>query len=233
MRSVYIVKYHQNLHIELEIEWSIKLHFQSVIVNKKNKITTAKQRSIVSVSAPINAWSLMPKAVETKYELHKRAQLLLRRHERQHDERKIPYVRFRLGPTEMYGIPYKNLEEVMSVSDITHVPCTPKIIAGVVNYRGEILSLLDLKQLFHTQQVVSGEDITVIVVKSSGIRVGLVIDEIDSNDEYNPMDLAPAIASVGLSNIEYVQGIDQGKVTILNLDVMLADQALHVEKSIN
>jgi len=186
-----------------------------------------------SRAASTKAWSLMPQELEAKVELHKRAMLLARSNEQQSNEQTIPYVRFRLGPSELYGISYANLEEIMLVSDITQVPCTPPTIAGVINYRGELLTLIDLKQLFHTEQVEAGNETQVIVVKSDGVRVGIIIDEVDNNDEYNPAYLAPAITSAGVSNIAYVQGIHQGRITILNIGVLLADQALQVEKSVN
>jgi purine-binding chemotaxis protein CheW len=179
-----------------------------------------------------SSWLLMPQSDDEQRVLAARAQLLARKPEQRRQEARSQFVCFRLGASERYGVGYDYLEEIMTVMDITPVPCTPPIIAGVANYRGELLTLLDLKQVFYTGQGDGNAEMPVIVVKAGGVRVGLIVDEVDGNEEYAPAHLAPPLSSAGASNRIYVQGIHQGRVTILNIGALLADPALQVDESV-
>ena len=141
------------------------------------------------------------------------------------------YLRFRLGPSEWYGIPYDHLEEIIYAGNISRVPCTPAFVAGVVNRRGELLSVLDLQQFFRTRSVDRDEQARIIVVRSHGLRVGLLVDAVEGNERYDPAALTPPLLSDGVSNIDYVQGIYEGKVTLLDIAALLADPALTVNQS--
>ena len=192
-----------------------------------------KKSNTASADAPrINAWSLMPKTREAKKVLHERALLLATKSGQQHAQDATPYVRFRLGTSEQYGIAYAHLEEITQLSDITPVPCTPPAIAGVANYRGELLTLLDLKQFFRTEQTEHGSETSVIVVQAGDARVGLIVDEVEGNDEYEPDSLAPPLSSGGVTNMDYVQGIHHGRVTILNIVALLDDATLCVDEAV-
>lgn len=142
------------------------------------------------------------------------------------------FLRFRLGPSEWYGIPYNHLEEIIYANNIARVPCTPAFVAGVVNRHGELLPVLDLQQFFRTQSADRDEQARIVVVCSHGTKVGLLVDLVEGNEKYDPAALAAPIVSDGVSNIDYVQGIYQGKVTVLNIAALLADPALTVNQAI-
>ncbi len=139
------------------------------------------------------------------------------------------FLRFRLGDTEEYGIAYGHLDEILYVPTITSVPCTPAHIAGVVNRRGEMLTVMQLQPFFNTRDIAKGSEARIIVVSGQGMRVGILVDEVISNERYAPEQLAPALASAGVANLDYVKGIYGGRVTLLNMDALLADDALRVE----
>ena len=87
----------------------------------------------------------MPQSNEDKIVLEARANMFARNLDSdENDEQKMPYIRFRLGEVEEYGIPYGNAEEIMPLHAVTKVPCTPAHIYGVTNRRGQMLTVLDL-----------------------------------------------------------------------------------------
>lgn len=182
--------------------------------------------------AQASAWSLMPKGREAQAVLQQRARLLAASPEVQRAQASHRYMRFRLGPTELYGISYAHLAEVIRCVDITRVPCTPPAIAGVANYRGELLTLLDLKQFFRTDAAPRSADTPVIVVHAERALCGLVVDEVEGDAEYAADSLDPPLSSGGVSNLDHVLGVHRGRVTILNIAAMLADPALLINETV-
>jgi purine-binding chemotaxis protein CheW len=205
-----------------------------VMVTKHNSMSetvTSEDAAIAARTEP-SSWSLMPQSDDAQRVLQARAQLLARKPAQQKEEARSQFVCFRLGATERYGIAYDYLEEIMNAMDITPVPCTPPVIAGVSNYRGELLTLLDLKQFFPTGQSEGDGEMPVIVVKAGGVRVGLIVDAVDGNEAFVPAHLAPSLSSAGASNRVYVQGIHEGRVTLLNIGALLADPSLQIDESV-
>lgn len=177
-----------------------------------------------------SASALMPQDEETRKLLEERALAIARPAvQRQHESRN-QYLRFRLGAVELYGIPYQYLEELSYVGNLARVPCTPAFVSGVVNHRGELLTILDLKQFFRMQAIDMGDDARIIVVKHADVRVGLLVDAVDGNEEYQDSELFPPLSSEGVSNMEYVLGIHAGNVTLLNLKALLSDPALLINR---
>lgn len=175
-----------------------------------------------------SAWSLMPTDEVASRVLRERAAILAVLDDDQKNEERDQFLRFRLGPVECYGIPYDYLQELLYLGNLARVPCTPAFIAGVVNHRGELLTVLDLKQFFRIESVARTEEARIIVIQHGGVRAGLLVDGVDGNENYRPSDLAPPLGSEGVSNMEHVLGIHEGNVAMLNVIGLLADPALTV-----
>lgn len=175
------------------------------------------------------AWGFMPESSEAAQILRRRAELLARVDDTSGEMMLEPYIRFRLGPSELYGVVHSCLEEVIPLANVAHVPCTPSWVAGVTNYRGELLTVLDPKQFLHTDKGELGEHACILVLRVGRIRAGLSVDEVEGEGKYALSDLAPPLASAGVSNPDYIQGIHDGRITILNINALLADTALQVD----
>ena len=172
----------------------------------------------------------MPQDVESRKVLEARARAIAKPLSQQQHELRDQYLRFRLGAVERYGIPYAYLEELLYVGNLARVPCTPAFISGVVNHRGELLTILDLKQFFRMPAVAMSDEARIIVVKHDGMRTGLLVDSVDGNEAYQDAEVSPPLSSEGVSNMEYVLGIHDGSVTLLNLKALLGDPALRVHR---
>lgn len=141
-------------------------------------------------------------------------------------------VLFRLGATESYAIPYRHAVEILPPTPVRTVPCTPSHIAGVVNRRGELLTVLDPRQFFRTTPAESGDGQRILAVSDGRITVGLLVDELLGHERVDWEQLTPAIPSRGVSNIQYVRGIHRGSVTVMDVEALLADPALKVEEQV-
>lgn len=175
--------------------------------------------------------SLMPTGATAARVMDQRARHLSQPEERPTAELdRDLYIRFRLGPAEEYGIPYRWLEEILHLAPLARVPGVPAFIAGVMNRRGEMLTVLDLRRLFGIPASVEEAEPTVIVASAGGLTVGLLVDHLFGNAPYDPDRLNAALPSAGISNPAFVEGIDGGRVTILNLQALLADPVLRVAR---
>jgi purine-binding chemotaxis protein CheW len=180
-----------------------------------------------------SAHALMPASEKDQYILRQRAAAVAGEDEQDHDEEKFEdYLRFRLGSTEEYGIPYHYLDEVLYISSIARIPCTPAHIAGVINRRGEMLTVLDLQPFFQFKRDQEfDDDARVIVISGHNLKVGILADAVISNDQYDPEVLAPPLKSGGVMNLDYVDGICDGKVTMLNVQKLLVDSSIIVNEA--
>jgi len=84
-------------------------------------------------------------------------------------------VGFRVG-TETFGVPITCVHEIVRVPQITSVPDSPEFVEGVINLRGKIVSVVDLRKRFGETQIDAGKKNRVIVVESDGKLVGLIVD---------------------------------------------------------
>jgi len=142
----------------------------------------------------------------------------------------VAYIRFRLGSSEKYGIPFSQAEEIMPAGALASVPSTPEFIAGVISRSGEMLTILDLRAFFRTDRAEHGKDARIIVVHGAGLTVGLLVDDVEGNDYFDPERLATPLPSGGVSNMHYVKGIHRSSVTMLDLEALLSDQAIQVDE---
>jgi purine-binding chemotaxis protein CheW len=186
--------------------------------------TGSENQSIQSAAA------LMPRDDAARRVLEERARVFAMPVGEHQHELHNQYLRFRLGMVERYGIPYQYLEELLYVGNLARVPCTPSFVAGVVNHRGELLTIVNLKQFFRMPALAVGDEARIIVVRCNEMRIGLLVDEVDGNEEYLDSEISSPLSSEGVSNMEYVLGIHAGNVTILNIASLLGDPALRVNR---
>jgi purine-binding chemotaxis protein CheW len=99
------------------------------------------------------------------------------------------YLTFRLNE-EWYGLSVYQLVEVLPTPKITRVPSVPNHILGVMNFRGEVLSAIDLKKLFGLPQSKATKDPAIVVVEHAERQTGLLVDEIGDLIDLAPEDLS-------------------------------------------
>lgn len=84
-------------------------------------------------------------------------------------------VGFRVG-RETYGVPIRQVHEIVRVSEITAVPDAPACIEGVINLRGRIISILDLRKFFGAKETAAHKKNRILVVELADKMVGLIVD---------------------------------------------------------
>jgi purine-binding chemotaxis protein CheW len=89
--------------------------------------------------------------------------------------RELHIVGFQVG-RETYGVPIKSLHEIVRVPEITAVPDAPDYLEGVINLRGKIVSVMDLRKRFGEKQATLKKQNRILVVEHGGRLAGLIVD---------------------------------------------------------
>jgi purine-binding chemotaxis protein CheW len=134
--------------------------------------------------------------------------------------RELHIVGFQVG-RETYGVPITSLHEIVRVPEITAVPDAPDYLEGVINLRGKIVSVMDLRKRFGDKQATLTKRNRILVVEHSGKLAGLIVDsatevlKIASADVEAP----PAVFQEGGLNCVTGLGKIQGRRLIVLLDM--------------
>lgn len=98
---------------------------------------------------------------------------------KEQDKRSGKYLTFHLGPEE-FGIQVLKVREIMGVQDITEVPQTPDFVRGVINLRGKVIPVVDLRLKFGLQEKEYTQRTCIIVVNveagSLSLLMGIIVD---------------------------------------------------------
>jgi purine-binding chemotaxis protein CheW len=140
------------------------------------------------------------------------------------------YLTFALG-NEEYGLPVLKVREIIKVMDITQVPQVPDHVRGVINLRGRVIPVIDLRRKFGFETKENTDHTCIIVVEVTHLgMVGIVVDSVSEvlNIAGGDIDHAPDFG--GRVNTDYILGLAKVKGTVkilLDLDRVLdADTAI-------
>jgi purine-binding chemotaxis protein CheW len=134
---------------------------------------------------------------------------------------KVQVVSFHLG-TEEYGVDISQVQEIIRMVEITHVPRAPHFMEGVINLRGQLIPIIDLRTRFAMPRAEHTKSTRIVVTEIGNKRVGIVVDSVSEvlNIPIEQVEEAPdMIAGIGT---EYIQGV--GKVNdrlIILLDLTM------------
>lgn len=138
------------------------------------------------------------------------------------------YLTFRLDGLD-YGIPIHQVQEIRGWTKVTPLPNSPRYIRGVLNLRGTIVPIIDLRLRFNLQEV-PYDAITVIVVVNVGGRLaGIVVDAVSDVINLNPEERRSAPEFEGHANRQFVQGLTQVEdklLVLIDVDKLVSHDTL-------
>lgn len=137
------------------------------------------------------------------------------------------YLTFILADEE-YGVDILRVQEIKGWDKVTPIPNTPAYVQGVINLRGTIVPVVDLRQRFGMPRLEYGPTTVVIVLKviaeGQDRTMGIIVDAVSDVYDVDPADMKPA-PDMGVSTgAEWVQGlatVGEKMVIALNIDRML------------
>ena len=130
---------------------------------------------------------------------------------------------------EEYGIEILKVQEIIGLQPITRIPKTPKFLKGVINLRGRVIPVIDLRGKFDMPSVEHTNKTCIIVVNSQGITRGVMVDEVSEVINMTDMDIED-IPSFGTSvRIDYLLGIGKNGINVkllLDIDKILFNKEM-------
>jgi len=146
-------------------------------------------------------------------------------------EREGKYLTFTLA-NEDYGLEILKVREIIGMLDITAIPQTPACVKGVINLRGRVIPVIDLRLKFGLPPMEYGERTCIIVVEVhngvGAMQMGVVVDSVSEVLNISGADIEPAPSFGTRLHNRYILGIAKARGTIkILLDI---DQVLSAEE---
>ena len=145
------------------------------------------------------------------------------------------YLTFKLG-NEEYGIVIMKVKTIIGLMDITKVPRTPHFVRGVINLRGQIIPIVDMRKKFVMEDKEDTRETTIIVVevnnKESMQEIGIVVDAVSEvmDIEESDIDDAPEFGSD--FDTEFIVGMAKAKGRVISLlsieHILSADEVINL-----
>ncbi|HMM77681.1 MAG TPA: chemotaxis protein CheW [Gammaproteobacteria bacterium] len=140
------------------------------------------------------------------------------------------WVTFRLAE-EIYGINVMQVQEVLRMTEIAPVPGAPSSVLGIINLRGNVVTVVDTRELFGLMREELTDQTRIMIVECNKIIVGLLVDSVAEvvNLQNTDIDSAPNIGNE--ENSKYIQGVysKNGEILILvDLNRLLSPDAQFV-----
>ena len=119
---------------------------------------------------------------------------------------------------ETYGLPILQVKGINQMQPITHVPRMPSFVKGVINLRGKIIPIIDLRLKFGLEEAEVSDRTCIIVVEleDGGRQSGLIVDEVSEVLDVDNESVEPPPADGG-TTLEYLTGIGKAKGKVIML----------------
>jgi len=142
------------------------------------------------------------------------------------DNRLIQLVTFSIAQEE-FGVEILKVQEIIRTLEITRVPRAPEFVEGVINLRGKVIPIIDLRRRFGMESKVHDKDTRIIVIEISKMIVGFVVDAVSEvlRIPASTIELTTSIVS-GVDS-EYISGVgklDDRLLIMIDLDKLLSPE---------
>ena len=135
-------------------------------------------------------------------------------------------ISFEVGDEE-YGLDILRVKEVIRMKEITHLPKAPSFVRGIINLRGDVIPIIDLRDKFGLANEEYTDTTRVIVADVDGKLVGMVVDAASQVLRIPADQIDPPPPIVGGLSAEYIKGVgklEQRLIILLNIDRILSTE---------
>ncbi len=185
----------------------------------------------LATAASAIAGSLGYSPEEARRVLEARARALAKPPLKLDDAERLEVLAFSLAG-ETYGVETCHVREVSQLKDLTVVPCTPPFLAGVMNLRGRIIAIIDLRKFFELPARGLTELNRVIVLRGGDSELGLLADSIDGVRLVTAADLQEGLPTLTGIRERFLKGITGQMLAVLDGARVLGDAGLKVNENV-
>ena len=170
-----------------------------------------------------------PTVEEKKKVLKERAAILARKPEAAASQTHLEVLEFTLA-YERYGIESAYVDEVYPLRDLTALPGTPPFVLGVINLRGRILSVIDIKKFFDLPEKGLTDLNKVIVLRDGSVEFGVLADLIVGMRLVPAGEIQASLPTLTGIRSDYLRGITPDRLVVLDAGRLLSDKRIVVNE---
>lgn len=144
------------------------------------------------------------------------------------DDDLLQLVTFSIG-SEEFGVDILKVIEIIRTMEITKVPKAPAFVEGVINLRGLVIPIIDLRRRFGLENKAGDADTRIIVIEINGMSVGFVVDSVSEVLRIPVNTVEPAPPVVAGMDSDYISGVgklEDRLLILLDLDKLLSSDDL-------
>jgi len=144
-------------------------------------------------------------------------------------DKELQVVGFRIG-RETFGLPIASVREIVRVPEITSVPNAPDYIEGVINLRGRIIPVVDLRKRFGEKSLEASKKNRIVVVEMENRAIGLLVNSASEVLKIPPSEIEAPQSVFQEGELNYISGVGKLKgrlVILLDLTRVLQRGELH------
>ncbi|NLK68146.1 MAG: chemotaxis protein CheW [Clostridiaceae bacterium] len=138
---------------------------------------------------------------------------------------KKQYVIFRIGNDE-YGTDINKVTIIERLLTITRVPKTPPYIKGVINLRGDIIPVMELRTRLDIPEIEKDDDTRIIIIDVNKISYGIIVDSVSEVIEIDEAQIESPSGIINDISMDYVNGVAKcgtNLITILNVEKLISE----------
>jgi purine-binding chemotaxis protein CheW len=133
---------------------------------------------------------------------------------------------------ERYAMESSYVRQVFTLRDMTRVPCTPAFVLGIINVRGEICPVIDLKRVFGMPERGLTNATRAIVIRDERLELGIVADVVLQVRALPEASLQPPPATLSGVHAEFVRGVTDEALIVLDAARVLAHPSMVVHEEV-
>ncbi|MDX1519097.1 MAG: chemotaxis protein CheW [Gammaproteobacteria bacterium] len=142
----------------------------------------------------------------------------------------LQWVTFRLD-SEVYGVNVMQVQEVLRMTDIAPVPGAPDYVLGIINLRGNVVTVLDARKRFKLNAKEPDDASRILITEINGQVVGLLVDSVAEviNLRSSDIEASPAVGKDAGEHSRYIQGVlsrEHDILILIDLNKLLTDNEL-------
>ena len=134
---------------------------------------------------------------------------------------------------EKFAVESAHVREVYPLKDLTTVPCTPPFILGIINVRGQIVTVIDIKRFFDLPEKGLTDLNKVIIVRTPRMELGILADTIIGVHLLSLKEIQPSLPTLTGIRAEYLRGVTSDRVVVLDVGRILADEKIIVHEEVD
>lgn len=146
------------------------------------------------------------------------------------DDELLQLVTFSIGEEE-FGVNILKVQEIIRTMEITKVPRAPAFVEGVINLRGKVIPIIDLRRRFGLTSKQEDKDTRIIVIEINSIIVGFVVDAVSEVLRIPASTVEPPPPVVAGVESDYINGVGKLKerlLIMLDLDRLLSTEDMEM-----